>query len=105
MKLNDISEILYCVNQCKNQNKNTRKDPKYKKLIEVLDNLYNEKFAKLYIESDKYYYNGKQCVITKHERNYCHIVTLERNGFGFRNTTRTSQCVMYSKLNQGEENE
>ena len=98
MTLNEISEILYCVNQCKNQNKQTRKDPKYKKLIESLDNLYNEKFAKFYIESDKYLFNGKECVITKHERNHCHIVTISQNGFGYRDTTRATQGVMYSDL-------
>jgi len=98
MTLSEISEILYCVNQCKNQNKQTRKDPKYKILIESLDNLYNEKFAKFYIEADKYYFNGKECVINKHESNYCHIVTISQNGFGYKNTSRVSQCVMYSDL-------
>ena len=98
MTLSEISEILYCVNQCKGQNKETRKDPKYKKLIESLDNLYNEKFAKFYIESDKYFFNGKECVITKHERNYCHIVTISQNGFGYQDTSRVSQGVMYSDL-------
>jgi len=98
MNFREISEVIFCINQCKNKNKQTRKDPKYKKLLKGMEDLYNKEFSKFYIESDKYYYNGEECVITKHEATYCHIVIIRQNGFGYKNTSKFSCCAMYSEL-------
>ena len=100
--LNNLLEIRFCVYQCQQKNKQTRKDPKFKKLIAEIDDLYNKEFAKFYINADKYFHNGKECVITKHEKNYCHIITLNKNGFDFLNTSNASKCVMYSELTKQE---
>jgi hypothetical protein len=67
--------------------------------MKVLGELYNKEFAKFYIESDKYFYEGKECVIMHHKKAYCHIVMVNQNdSFGYLNTSKSSQCVMYSDL-------
>ena len=104
MTLSEISRILYCVNTVKSTNHKTRKDPHYKHLIKVLEDLYNKQFAKFYIESDKYYYEGNECVIMHHRKAHCHIVMVNQNDtFDYLSTSKSSQCVMYSDLQTKEQ--
>ena len=99
MTLSEISRVLYCVNTVQSTNRKTRKDQNYKDLIKVLEDLYNKEFSKFYIRSVKYYYEDNECVIMHHKKSHCHIVMVHQNdSFNYLNTSKSSQCVMYSDL-------